>query len=435
MFSMLALAAMSPAHAFCGAFFGSAGSDLFNDSSQVVAARYGDTTTLTLANSYEGSLMDFAMVIPVPVVLDEDDVRVVDDGLMDEVDAYSQPRLVTYTCEQLHPELYWEDYDYNSSGRCGCFFQQCDYAVMADSAGEYGSDGGTASSVVVEKEFAVGEYEIVILSAEDSGDLILWLNQEGYSMSIDAEDVVDEYIEAGSYFFAARVSLEGLPGAETYLSPLQFSYNSDIFSLPIRLGTINSRGDQDTIVYVINHMEDGQAAISNYPQVELDDECMLDLDTDEEFGPTYAEAFSDAHADIDAGWTLEYSWGPYHCDPCVTEPLPDQTLSALGYPRSGQEAWFTRLHMRYTAQAALEDIVFYESGITEQSQVRFVKYAPELESDFPLCDGGWVTDDPGACVAEDDTTARVSRSWLGWSTALMLAGLPLLAGLVRRKRY
>ena len=76
--SLLLALFSNDATAFCGTYVGSAGADLFSHTSQVAIARQGNQTTLTLANDYEGSLDDFAVVIPVPSVLTESDVQIVE---------------------------------------------------------------------------------------------------------------------------------------------------------------------------------------------------------------------------------------------------------------------------------------------------------------------------------------------------------------------
>ena len=56
----------------------------------------------------------FALVIPVPEVIPEDKVKVLEPELFDRLDAYSQPRLVTYTCEDF--EERWDTgLDFDSS--------------------------------------------------------------------------------------------------------------------------------------------------------------------------------------------------------------------------------------------------------------------------------------------------------------------------------
>ena len=57
------------AHAFCGFYVAGGGAELFNNATQVVLMREGTRTVLSMQNTYQGPPEDFAMVIPVPVVL------------------------------------------------------------------------------------------------------------------------------------------------------------------------------------------------------------------------------------------------------------------------------------------------------------------------------------------------------------------------------
>src|SRR5436190_21861060 len=82
--------------AFCGFYVAKADSKLFNKASQVVLARDGNRTVLTMANDYEGEPKDFAIVIPVPTVIKKEAVKIVDKAAIDHIDAYSAPRLVEY---------------------------------------------------------------------------------------------------------------------------------------------------------------------------------------------------------------------------------------------------------------------------------------------------------------------------------------------------
>src|SRR3954467_10673808 len=84
------------AHAFCGFYVSGSGEKLFNDATQVVLMRSGTRTVLSMQNDYRGPLEDFAMVVPVPVVLKETDVRVVPKAVFDRIDSLGSPRLVEY---------------------------------------------------------------------------------------------------------------------------------------------------------------------------------------------------------------------------------------------------------------------------------------------------------------------------------------------------
>src|SRR5215510_13918764 len=82
--------------AFCGFYVAKADTKLFNKASQVVLVRQGDRTVLTMANDFRGDPKEFAIVIPVPVVLQKGQIHIGDKALLDHLDAYSAPRLVEY---------------------------------------------------------------------------------------------------------------------------------------------------------------------------------------------------------------------------------------------------------------------------------------------------------------------------------------------------
>ena len=86
----------SPALAFCGFYVAKADTKLYNQASQVIIARDGDRTVLTMANDYQGAVQDFAVVVPVPTVLSQDQVNVGDPAIIDRLDEFTAPRLVEY---------------------------------------------------------------------------------------------------------------------------------------------------------------------------------------------------------------------------------------------------------------------------------------------------------------------------------------------------
>src|SRR5690349_20826577 len=94
-FAALAFAA-ARADAFCGFYVGGAGAELFNNASQVVLMRHGTTTILSMQNNYQGPPEAFAMVIPVPVVVNKEQVKTLDRELFAKIDTLSAPRLVEY---------------------------------------------------------------------------------------------------------------------------------------------------------------------------------------------------------------------------------------------------------------------------------------------------------------------------------------------------
>ncbi|MEQ9315927.1 MAG: DUF2330 domain-containing protein, partial [Henriciella sp.] len=96
MLGLSSLAFSAPASAFCGFFVAKADTDLFNDASKVALVRDGDRTVITMASNFRGDVEEFAMVIPVVDVPEEEQINVANPGLIDHLDQYTAPRLVEY---------------------------------------------------------------------------------------------------------------------------------------------------------------------------------------------------------------------------------------------------------------------------------------------------------------------------------------------------
>ena len=58
--------------------------------------RDGNKTVITMYNDFEGDVKDFAMVVPVPEVLQKNDIKVIDNHIFQRLNEYSAPRLVEY---------------------------------------------------------------------------------------------------------------------------------------------------------------------------------------------------------------------------------------------------------------------------------------------------------------------------------------------------
>ena len=378
---LLAALSAGTAHAFCGTFVGTADAPT-NGASQVAIVRQGERTTLTVANDVHGDTRDFAMVVPVPTMLPEDAIRVVDPVVFAHLASYSAPRLVSYRCED---------------------FADADADTDTDSDSDTDADSDTDTDVVVEAQYIVGEYDVQILAAEESESLVDWLQDNGYRVPDASAALLGEYIAGGSHFFAARVRPEAEIADGAMLSPLQFSYGSEVFGLPIRIGTLNSPGEQDLIVYAVTDYEDGAVGVSNYPEVEVEAECMLQPgdNLDDRVSDDIDAAFA---SESRASWLTEYAWGQGGCDPCTGGELSEQDLVSIGYAPDyhyGLYYFFTRLHLWYTPQQAAADLVLYPSRLTQNRQLRYIENNEQLEDRFPLCETGFA-ESPGTCDPEED---------------------------------
>jgi hypothetical protein len=74
---------------------------------------------------------------------------------------------------------------------------------MADEAvGRREADG---PGVKIEAQFTVGEYKILILSAQEATGLDTWLRDNKYTIPEGAAEVLRPYVQAGMKFFVAKV--------------------------------------------------------------------------------------------------------------------------------------------------------------------------------------------------------------------------------------
>ncbi len=372
----LVVAAMTAApfaQAFCGFYVAGSDQKLYNNATMVVLMREGTRTVLSMQNNYQGPPENFAMVVPVPVVLQKENVKTLPKEVFDTVDKLASPRLVEY----------WEQDPcspndmYNVPGAVRM-------ASVADTEEEKGA--GPAHGVKIEAQFKVEEYDIVILSARDSTGLDTWLRQEKYKIPDGSEPVLRPYVQGGSKFFVAKVDSKKVrfQNGMAQLSPLRFHYDSELFALPVRLGLVNSSGTQDLIVHVLARGQRYETA--NYPNVAIPTNLDVKDEVRNRFGEFYAALFDRTVARHPRAVITEYSWDASTCDPCPGPPLTDDDFQTLGadvidtlqvagseeeserpnrMPGGPGRGWsnsgswvVTRLHMRYGKEGLGEDLIF-----------------------------------------------------------------------------
>jgi hypothetical protein len=463
--SVLAItaAAVGAAHAFCGFYVAGSDKKMFADATQVVLMRDGTRTVLSMQNDYRGPLEDFAMVVPVPVVLKEGDVKVVPKAVFDRIDSLGSPRLVEYweqdPCPPPPPV-----YNYDSRMALGrgdraprpapptraaaapmplekasesereprhvapilasfsvdlpsitadtathitfsySFSNQpypdptctIDHGVGATYNGSPTSitlhdsstvtltcanDAGRSSKslrinvVKIEAKFDVAEYQILILSAKEAAGLEQWLNLNKYKIPPQAEELLRPYVEGGSKFFVAKVDPKKVQMVDGHaaLSPLRFHYDSEEFSLPIRLGLANSPGKQDLIVNILS--PDKRYEVANYKNVFIPTNFDVHASVKSRFAEFYAALFDKTVEANPRAVVTEYAWtsipspvydNSYHCDPCPPVIPDNQDMITLGGDIIGGQInkggyVLTRLHARYGKADMKDDLRFREA--------------------------------------------------------------------------
>ena len=385
----IALAIPRPASAFCGFYVAGGDQKMFNDATQVVLMRKGTRTVLSMQNNYKGPPEAFAMVIPVPTVLHEGDVKTLDKEIFSHVEHMGAPRLVEYWEEDpCRPELPMQP-----------------SAPMSMSARGAAADEGAMAKkdlgVTVEAQFVVGEYQIQILSAKDSTGLDTWLKQEKYTIPAGAEPLLRPYVESGMKWFVAKVDPAKVKFVDgrAALSPLRFFYDTDDFTLPIRLGLANSSGTQDLIVNILAPSQ--RYEVANYKNVFIPTNIDVSEAVKDKFGAFYAALFDRTIEKNPGAVVTEYAWQATTCDPCpgpqlgyhelvtlgadvldpanVDEapPQPNGRRSYRGGYGMGSDFVLTRLHARYGKD--ISDDLHFKAAQPVAGGREFLKSAGKLE--------------------------------------------------------
>jgi hypothetical protein len=349
----------SHAEAFCGFYVSGSSEGLTNKATRAVLMRSGTRTVLSMQNDYDGPPEDFAMVVPVPVVLSRDTVRTLPHDVFAHLESLTAPRLVEY----------WEQNPCPTRHGYDSLEAQPGVMLTADVAERsIASSDDVERHVRVEARFAVGEYEVVILSADESSALDTWLRSNRYNIPRGAAAALGPYVRGAWKFFVARVDIERAqrrPGGGVRLSPLRMHYDSDEFRLPVRLGLLNAPPDaQDLIVYVLH--PSARFEVANYPNVFVPTNLDLVEGSRTRFASLYGALFDATVASAGhRAVVTEYAWTTGGCDPCPTPPLEANDLATLGADTlgdfNGSAMVVTRLHARYNAATLNDDLVFREA--------------------------------------------------------------------------
>jgi hypothetical protein len=362
-------------HSFCGFYVAKADASLFNNKSEVIMVRDGIHNVITMSSDFKGDLKDFAMVVPVPVLLKETDIRVVERNIFNVLNDYSAPRLVEYYDEN-------PCYDYLKRETMDMDAIKEKPVSMAFAQ----SNENKKFGVTIEAQYSIEEYEVLILSAKESSGLKEWLTLNNYKIPATAEEVLQPYIKSNMKFFVVKVNAEKMKDVTSgYLRPLQLSFDHEKFMLPIRLGMANSQGSQDMIVYGFTRT--GRLECTNYRTVKMPTDRKIPLFVKEKFGEFYKAIFEKNYQREGRNAVfLEYAWNvsPYtavKCDPCVGNPPYNQDfvnagVSWLNEMNGNATVFFTRLHVRYSRGKFPADLQFQITPNNENFQCRYILTHP-----------------------------------------------------------
>ncbi len=273
---------------------------------------------------YQGAAEEFAWIVPVPSI---PEMGLSTDQLFQQLEWMTAPQFLLDS--QQIGDCTWDSYPPFAME------DDADFGTAANGAG-----GGTGGGVVVVAESQVGPYDQVTLAANDSGELLEWLNDNGYLIPTSIQGNLDPYVAGGSYFVAIKLQKDQDAGD---ITPVKMTYTASSAMIPLVLTAIAATPDMRLQPYVFStaravpdnylHVKVNEAAVnwlqwgSNYDEV-------ITLAADEAGGQAFATDY--------AGSTTEMRgmlYNPRNFDmgrlSRITEPGQFvNTMLGMGFPRN-----------------------------------------------------------------------------------------------------
>ncbi len=225
---------------------------------RALIAHDGAKELLILQSKFEGEAEEFGWVVPLPAVpeLASMDTFNCDSlfGSLDrstglvEVDPLLQVLLVLFLVS-LVLMLYAgisAIMRHRSAAAVGVIGAILFFTTVFLMCSRFPGCGMEDRAVEVLAEQQVGIYDVKVIKAQDSGELIGWLQEHGYQFDQADRDTFDSYIKRGWCFVTARIDLkkgreEGFSSSEGLVNPLVMLFESKELVYPLALtGTIGS---------------------------------------------------------------------------------------------------------------------------------------------------------------------------------------------------
>lgn len=262
---LLAGLGMSPTAWACGGFFCNSSLPVVQNAERIAFAiddRTGTTET-HVQIFYQGPSEDFAWVVPVPA---NPEIFLSSDQLFNTLSF------------QLAPVF---NLNFREEGTCteGLNLR---FGVEYDAMASSGAIPPSASSgsVNVLQEGQVGPYDMVVLQASSSAELVGWLDDNGYDLPPALDPVLQPYVAQDAYFLALKLQKDKDTGD---IAPIGFRYAGTRPAVPIQLTSVAATPDMRLETYVFAshrvvpesylHVKINEAAIDwwsggvNYPNV------------------------------------------------------------------------------------------------------------------------------------------------------------------------
>ncbi|MGI5816747.1 MAG: DUF2330 domain-containing protein [Armatimonadota bacterium] len=302
---------------------------------RAIVIDHGNAQTIVLQTGYDGDASEFAWVIPLPTrIAGATAVSTADPAIFETLHDLTAPR-------------YLAGYE-GSSGICGC----------AGAGG--GTDGSpTLGGVTVWDSFSVDRWDVAVLSAQESGELATWLNDNGYAFGTGDDAMLAYYVNKGWYFVAFKISPHadtGGGGGGEQFRPLSLTFATGEPVFPMRISGVSTTRRVEVLIYVLSA---GRVEAKNYTTAPIKARSIW---SGSDFDTVYDGWFEETIADA-GGRALVVEYAGAVPQWWVDRPPFDAIL------QQGRSYYVTRMRTRLTPEQMTEDIVIGAAAERDDLQV------------------------------------------------------------------
>ncbi len=221
--------------AACGGFFCSQ-QPVDQQAERIVFAVNDDgTVTMVVQIAYQGDSENFAWVLPLGAVPDEESLDVFPQRALTALDA------------QTGPNFQWPD-----DPDCYGYY----YGVEDAAAGGGPPPATREGDVTVDIRADVGPYDVAVIESDSPEALVSWLRDNGYRVTTAMEPYIDLYTAEGMPLLALRLQ----PTADVNdIQPFMFTMPGQSPTIPLRLTALAAEPEMGIAVFVLGDMRYGMA--------------------------------------------------------------------------------------------------------------------------------------------------------------------------------
>lgn len=206
---------------------------------QIIFRQDGDLVTAVVLIQYVGEAEDFSWVVPVPGT---PEVSLGSDMVFSALEPATRPQFTLEVNGEPCPELFPPAFG--------------GLPAPADGVAE------DSDEVEIVDAFAVGPFDVVIVSSDDPQALSTWLADNDYDLTERGDELIAPYVSEGMNFVALKLRQNQGVGD---IQPLIMQYRSDRPMVPIRLTAVAAEPDMGIIVWLLGQ---SRAVPVNYLSVE-----------------------------------------------------------------------------------------------------------------------------------------------------------------------